>query len=165
MADLSHKDSSDSTKVVGADPSTGVETYYADVDEFGRVKVVGTVAVVGAVVGSRLNRYDRDTHTTFPQTPISYTVPVGKRLNIENWSANTENATAQFVMEIDGGGGFVEFGSMRFDSSSDTGTKQYTFGVNSPYPAEAGDVVRLRILTGVNNKEYIVSLNGYLEDV
>ncbi len=165
MADLSQKDSSGSMKVAGADPATGVETFYLAVDSEGRVTITGSVIVGGLEVGDRISLYDRDTIVSFPDTPISYTVPAGKRLNVENWSANTENSTAQFVIEVDSGAGFIEKSSMRFDSSSDTGLKQYIFGVNSPLAVEAGEVVQLRIITGTNNKEYITSINGFLQDV
>lgn len=40
MADLNERDSSQSIKVVGANPTTGVETNYQDVDSLGQAKVV-----------------------------------------------------------------------------------------------------------------------------
>ena len=91
MADLNERDAGGTTKIVGADPDTGVETFFADVTSEGELKIssfanitystatksVGNVTEVLAAVGGA-NLANRKTIVAYNRGPQTvYYGPTG----------------------------------------------------------------------------------------
>ena len=90
MADLSEKDSAQSVKVVGADPATGIESYYLSTTSAGYIRVSNTPAPPPAA--SVVRRTVVGNVGVTPGDDL-YTITSGKTLKIQLLVGGAQNGT------------------------------------------------------------------------
>lgn len=106
-------------------------------------------------IGDPVTEYSSQTLGSHPSTLVTHTVNTGKIFLLYNWSAETEGANAKFELQLDG----TAIDSIRFVNSADTNRITVNYG-SGPKQATAGQVVRVRTISGGNNKEFTASFNG-----
>jgi hypothetical protein len=148
------------------DPTTQDAAEVLDVSGVKRLAVISqidgdvTVAFGAKLIANRVHEFDTATIAAHPHTILEYTVPVDKVFEIMGWHLQTEKATTKVELQVDG----VAIDTLRFDTSTDTRRIDIRYPTESPLYAEAGEVVRVRTISGQTSKEYIAGFFGYIRD-
>jgi len=116
------------------------------------------VTAIAGDVDSRVNLFFRGDVTSHPTVLVTFTVPTGMELDINDWHLATENAITTTQLRID----TTEKDAIRFTNSANTNRTAASFGAGGAIIALAAEVVEVRTLSGDTGKEFIAGLNGTL---
>ena len=153
---LVHEDAELVKSILSAEDANNPGTFVnIKVDSDGKL----LISTAGVESEGKINVFARTVVTSFPHQLISYTVPADRFLLINTWNMASEGSAVLSELQV----ATVPKDAIRITASS-IGERITAF-FNNTLKAEAGQVVRVQLLTGIVNKEYIGGFNGLELDV